>query len=403
MNALFLLLGLVLLGEGPTNVETRPPAQRVDAANLLREFLQVRTDRLGQDVESLAADLVWSLLDASMPYLSPPLETSGKVETEHSYYLYDLPAGYDATRPWPMMVSLHGNPPGHCERVHNKYWSGDAARLGFILVSPNLDGGRWRREDGETVLLETIGDAVTRFHVDWTRIYLSGYSAGGSGTWIYGARYADLFAGILVRCGLPRADGRQLANLHGRGIFVVHASEDAKCDVEQTRNAVREMRKAGIEVVYQEFPGGHDFFPEVNEPALRYLSRYSMPKPDAFALSGSFGGRDRIVHFVGLRGGDRHRLQVRRTGDSVDIDVTNPEDLDVLDVFLSPVYFALERPLAVTVNGRAFEVVPRASAKAFAASWPLYPFHAAGNSSRVFLSAVRVVENGKLLAEPVNY
>jgi len=353
-------------------------------------------------VENLDPALVGSLLDASMPYLSAPDQASGKVETEHGYYLYDLPEAYDPLRPWPLMISLHGNPPGHCVRVHYKYWNGEAARMGLILVSPNLDGGRWRREEGETMLLEALADAATRFHVDWTRIYLSGYSAGGSGTWIYGVRYADLFAGILVRCGLPRANPNDALNLKGKGVYVVHATGDEKCPVDQTREAVRDMRSRGIEILYEEFPGGHDFFPETTAPALRYLLAFTNPEPSSFTLSGPFDSGRRMVHNVAISGGERHKLSVERGDAFLRIDVSRPEGLESLEVFFPVGAYTAGHPVAVTLNGRTFEVLPQPSTKAFVSAWSLYPFHAAGNPSRVAFAGARLVESGRILEKPIS-
>ena len=365
----------------------------------LQAFLGAPSAKLGEEAAGLEPEFVLAALDAAMPYRTVPEQASGKVVLGDDYYLYDLPEGYASDLAWPLIISLHGNPPRHCERVHHKYWRKEPSARGFILVSPNLDGGRWHRGEGERVLLKALRDAVTRFHVDWSAIYLSGYSAGGSGTWTWGTRYADLFAAIVVRCGIRKVSNRELKNLAGKGVFLIHAARDSKCPVKQAREAARLMERYGIEHRYKEFPGEHDFYWDANQEIMDFLSGFNNPAPKSFKLFSRFNKAPRMVHFVSLAGME-HQVEGAVAGNAVSVTVSNLGDLDRLDLFFNDGMVDPGKPLTVTVNGKSVQVRARPSGRAFVEGWLLYPFFRKEDRSRVFTSGCTVVREGKFLDSP---
>ncbi len=347
----------------------------------------------------MALDFVMEAMDAAMPYRSAPTTQSGKVTVGDNYYLYDLPEGYDPDLAWPLIISLHGNPPRHCERVHNKYWRKEPAARGFILISPNLDGGRWHRSEGAPVMLAALRDAVTRFHVDWSAIYLNGYSAGGSGTWVLGTKYADLFAALVVRCGIRRVSNRELKNLKGKGVFLIHAAKDSKCPVGQAREAARQMERYGIKHVYKEYPGQHDFYWDANQEIMDFLSGFNNPAPGSFKLFSRFSNSPRLVHFVSVAGKE-HLLEGKLTGNRVSISVSELADIKQMDLFFAPAVIDFAKPVAVSINGKSFQVDARLSAGAFAKGWLLYPFFRKADRTRVFAGGCTVVREGTILENP---
>ncbi|MES2095990.1 MAG: alpha/beta hydrolase-fold protein [Pseudomonadota bacterium] len=118
-------------------------------------------------------------------------------------YLVFVPKGYgaDATQKWPLVIFLHGsgergtdievvkkNGPPKIIAQH----SGSP----FILVSPQLEAGsydsRW-----DTAKLEALLATLRKtYRIDPTRIYLTGLSLGGFGTWDWALKRPDLFAAI---------------------------------------------------------------------------------------------------------------------------------------------------------------------------------------------------------------
>lgn len=400
MNTVVLSM-LLLLVTGPS-LSLEPYVQ--DHRELLRSrltaFLASPTQQQRQPLESVAVDDLIDLLPEAMPYLHQEVsKTQGRVDLGNDFYLYQLPESYSPRSAYPMIVSLHGNPPGHVFRVHEKYWRGDAAKKGFILVSPNLDGGRWHRT-GEPVIINAMRDAVTRFHVDPKRIYINGYSSGGSGSWMFGTRFADLFAGVLVRCGIRRVTDRELEQLRDHAIFVIHAVRDSKCLVGQARTAVQVLERKKIPHRYVEYPGEHDFYWQSNMEALDHLSTAQNLHSPNLSMTVHWKMESRIAGLVSGLGID-HELNLQWSDNRAIISLDNMGALEHLDLYFREDVTDFTKPVEIRLNKHSWVVTPRHTTSAFLRAWPLYPYFDSSNPKQFFAAGVRLVEKGKLLETPL--
>jgi pimeloyl-ACP methyl ester carboxylesterase len=338
-------------------------------------------------------------LPKAMPWRkTPPTRLKGQVDVAKSFYLYHLPPDYTPDRPWPMVFSLHGNPPGHVHRVHRDYWSDDAAKAGYVLVSPALEGGRWNRA-GEALVIQSLRDAVSRFHIDPKRIYIDGYSSGGSGAWWFSARFADLFAGVIIRCGIRRISDRELSQLRDKAIFLIHAAQDLKCPVEQARQAAATMARKKIPHRYVEFPRGHDFYPSANQEVLRYVSGYSNRFAGELSMKTSFRTTPRIVGVISATGRD-HDVTLSWKDNVATVSMDAEKDIRTLDVFFREDLTDYSKPVILQFNEARYEVQPARSASAFLAAWRLHPFFDSLNPTQLFTGGVRIIEEGKRLDIP---
>jgi predicted peptidase len=94
------------------------------------------------------------------------------------------------------------------------------------------------------------------YPIDPARIYVMGYSMGGSGTWDVISRQPRRFAAAVVFCG--RADTSQAAKLTRLPMWVFHGALDDTIDVGWSRGMVAAMTRAGGHPRYTEFTGvGH--------------------------------------------------------------------------------------------------------------------------------------------------
>ena len=103
--------------------------------------------------------------------------------------------------------------------------------------------------------------------VDHDRVYLSGLSMGGYGTWDLAARMPDRFAALIPICGGgDEATARALA---GVPIWCFHGDADKAVPVQRSRTMVEAVRAAGGSVTYTELAGvGHDTWtPAYRDPA----------------------------------------------------------------------------------------------------------------------------------------
>jgi predicted peptidase len=133
-----------------------------------------------------------------------PTTFDGTVHVTFKYLLY-LPADYDKRDKWPLVLFLHGagergddlnaikrhGPPKLIE--HGKQFP-------FIVVSPQCPKDHWWNNElvGLNALLD---DVVSKYKVDQDRVYLTGISMGGFGTWALAAYTPQRFAAIIPICG----------------------------------------------------------------------------------------------------------------------------------------------------------------------------------------------------------
>ncbi len=110
--------------------------------------------------------------------------------------------------------------------------------------------------------------------VDPTRVYLTGVSMGGSGTWRWAAREPARFTAAITACGL--SEPAKAPALAGLPLWAFHGSDDPIAPVERSRRMVAALRAAGSAVQFTEFTGaGHNIaervFTDDDHAVLRWL------------------------------------------------------------------------------------------------------------------------------------
>src|SRR6266404_4792936 len=160
-----------------------------------------------------ALALTLSACTATKPESSskpPPLQMAKQLKLKKTQaiqldYLLFLPKGYEpkAEKRWPLILFLHGagergtnvwkvathGPP---KNVTSK------PDFPFILVSPQCAEGQiWSNDQ----LLALLNEVIGTYAVDKSRVYLTGLSMGGYGTWSLGLSYPELFAAMVPICG----------------------------------------------------------------------------------------------------------------------------------------------------------------------------------------------------------
>ena len=145
------------------------------------------------------------------------------------HYIAYAPPGDNRGRP--LLVWLHGcndmlstDSPPPADLVRNDILARLARDRGFVVVYPIqspamnpfgcwnvIDGRNQHRDTGEPALIAGITDAVrTRFHLDPTRTYITGHSAGGMMATIMGAAYPDRYAALGTWCSGAYAAGSDI-------------------------------------------------------------------------------------------------------------------------------------------------------------------------------------------------
>jgi predicted peptidase len=106
-------------------------------------------------------------------------------------------------------------------------------------------------------VLDLIDALCTEHRIDKNRIYLTGLSMGGYGTWDVISRTPELFAAAIPICG--GGDPTQAAKLAKLPIWTFHGEADPLVPVERTRDLIAAIKKAGGAPKSTEYQGvGHD-------------------------------------------------------------------------------------------------------------------------------------------------
>lgn len=198
------------------------------------------------------------------------LETANEIMPYRMY----VPTTFNAARSYPLIIALHGL--GGTENSffdgYDKVFPGLAEQHGYIVAAPlgyRVDGGygwgvgnpprdpadRRSQDLSEQDVMRVLEIVRKQYKIDPNRIYLTGHSLGGIGTWKLGPKYPDIWAAIAPFSGAGAPDS--LARITHIPEYVVHGDDDPTVNVRGSRAMVAKMKELGIEVKYTEVPGGN--------------------------------------------------------------------------------------------------------------------------------------------------
>ena len=187
-------------------------------------------------------------------------------------YLLFLPQDYgkQADKKWPLMLFLHGagergsdvnkvkihGPPKIVEQKKD---------FPFIVVSPQCPEGKgWEPEE----VIALLDEIQSKYKVDPDRVYLTGLSMGGFGTWETATQHPERFAAIAPICGGGRPF--MARRLKAMPTWVFHGEKDPVVPIKRSEEMVEALKAAGGDVKFTRYPeAGHDSWTETyNNPAL---------------------------------------------------------------------------------------------------------------------------------------
>lgn len=212
---------------------------------LCMQFVPYREVRAGEDKKTLFKRYVH--------------KDAGK---EAPYYVY-TPPGYTGDKAYPTILFLHGA--GETDNEKRLLEVGLPAairkaekRLPFIVVVPMALTKGWQA-DGPNArrALAQLDEVKKNFKVDEKRIYLTGLSMGGFGTWSLAAAYPDRWAAIAPICGGGNVNFAE--KIKSIPTWNFHGDKDTAVNVKLSRDMIDALKKAGGDPKYTEYPGvGHN-------------------------------------------------------------------------------------------------------------------------------------------------
>ena len=208
-------------------------------------------------------------------------------------YLLFVPRQYETIRePMPLLLFLHGL--GECGtgnlelvKTHGPpRLVEQRPDFPFVVVSPQCPPPAGAMKDIPKAwkpdqLIQLVDHLARHLRIDQRRVYVTGLSMGGYGTWWLAAAYPDRIAAIVPICG-GGEPGNMAAQLARVPVWCFHGARDTVVPVSESKQMVDAICRRGGRVrftVYRE--AEHDSWTETynNEQVYRWLLSHRGPKP----------------------------------------------------------------------------------------------------------------------------
>lgn len=213
---------------------------------------------------------------------------------EYKYQVF-VPNNWISKKKWPVILFLHGaGERGDDGLIQTEVGIGTAirrnrSRFPAVVVMPQCRRDMWWADSMAEVAMAALKQAQKEFHGDSARIYLTGLSMGGYGTWYLAGKYPGKFAALAPICGgilMPEKARAQspddnspyleAAKKIGKTpVWIFHGGDDPVVPVTESRRMAeaaktlmeqdavnthpQAMTENLAEVIYTEYPGvGHN-------------------------------------------------------------------------------------------------------------------------------------------------
>ena len=169
---------------------------------------------------------------------------SGGKEATIRYWQF-VPKSYNGKKNFPLMLFLHGAG----ERGDNldkvKKWGppklvGKRKDFPFVVISPQCPRGTWWKVEG---IYQLVNHVAGSLEIDRQRMYVTGLSMGGFGSWQLMDRYPKLFAAGVPICGGGKAESAK--NLVDIPIWAFHGDSDGVVKADLSKLMIKAIEKAG--------------------------------------------------------------------------------------------------------------------------------------------------------------
>lgn len=160
-------------------------------------------------------------------------------------------------------------------------------------------GATWWDSVGIANILQQIRVTKREYNIDDNRVFMTGFSDGGSGSFLFAMSYPSYFAGFMSLNGHPGVGSEvgkiqtYFVNLFNRPVYVINTDEDELYPADEIRDMLELAHEVGADIFYRIHTGiGHEFdyaeeelprmvsFMENNPRHLRPLVKWESAYPD---------------------------------------------------------------------------------------------------------------------------
>jgi len=207
-------------------------------------------------------------------------------------YRLFIPQDYTTSISYPIIMYLHGA--AGCGNDNLKQISGgntngthvwitkeNQSQNPTFVMAPQLPVGKYwgstdslRLSEYGEIAINLVKYLLNEFSIDPDRVYLTGQSRGGHGTWDIPCKYPGFFAAAIPLCG--GSNPALVYAIRDLPVWAFHGEKDQLVNVEYSREMVEALKEIGGNIKYTEYPDvGHDVWkkaylePELHEWLFR--------------------------------------------------------------------------------------------------------------------------------------
>ncbi len=324
------------------------------------------------------------MVEAVAPGASYSRTFVSRIDGSLQYYAV-TPQSSGSGSPSALFLSVHGagvEASGQARAYKAKDW-------GNLVAATNRRPRGFNWEDwGRVDALEVLGLAKAEFKPDPQRIYLTGHSMGGHGTWFLGATYPDKWAAIAPCAGYPTlkeygsADGvipdsssnpleqmllragnqsdvlKLTSNYKPLGVYVLHGDADRTVPVTYARQMRKILGQSQPDLSYYEYPGGSHWFGDQSvdwKPLFEFFRWHEIPVDSTISTIDFMTANPGIsssYRWAAIEQQERpliySRIQLNRTKGAITGTTTN---VALLKLALDQ--FGAKAPVTITLDGQS--------------------------------------------------
>lgn len=216
------------------------------------------------------------------------MKESARNHSTYNHLLY-YPENYNQIytqaklKKYPFLLFLHGS--GECGNDLNLLKNAglpqliaDGAQYPFVIAAPQCPHGQWW-DSG--IVYKLLVEIIKILPVDESRIYVTGLSMGGSGTWALANDHPDCFSAIIPICGLRTdIDPKRFKHLP---VWCLHGENDDRVPLENSIEMIERIKNEGCDARFTVYPDtGHDAWTRTykNREWVEWLLRHKK-QPDS--------------------------------------------------------------------------------------------------------------------------
>ncbi|MCA9322336.1 MAG: prolyl oligopeptidase family serine peptidase, partial [Planctomycetes bacterium] len=276
-----LFVFVFLCGSPPVPAQDQRPPSGRKLKELVAQYLAGDAgdrEKIRKDCDATFAPLVadYKLKKLRKDLLQAAASNGREVSFKGSHFFYEDETGKYIARSGgkALFIGLHG---GGVNSGSAESSAGSMGGGGYSWIFPEVlhkTGRGWTSIGTEEFVMDLVLAAKRSGKVDPDRIYLTGHSMGGYGTWTIGAHHADQFAGTAAYAGAPSPvfvsgsltevemiERGVLPNLHNLRHFVFQSTDDPQVPPGPNQFAVAELKK-----LHEKHPTGYDYrYDEVDD------------------------------------------------------------------------------------------------------------------------------------------